>query len=155
MRGRTLSSLSEIITAIRGDRALVSRTEYNDGDYRVVIEHPVKTINYSEREHVFQTDTGPVLLPDLSQARLDRCNRLVECFDLAYSAFNSPDWAEFIVNVPTFVADGVTVNHYSRPRRIEPAVNSLIEVLDEVRIPGYGIVGDRIIRTDGAEVASR
>ncbi len=154
-RGRSLNSLSDIISAVKGDHPIVSRTEYNDGDFRVVIDHPVKTINYSEREHVFQTDTGPILLPDLTSNRLDCISRLIECFDLAYSAFNSRDWAEFIVNAPTPVGDGITVNHYSRTRRIEPAQNVLIELLEEARGKEHDIVVDRKIRTDGAELAGR
>lgn len=155
MRGRVLSSLAEIVNSVRGDRQLISRTEYDDGDYHVILEHPVKTINYSEREHVFQTDTGPVLLPDLSRTRLEQIGRLVECFDLAFSAFNSPNWAEFIVNAPTLVGDGIAVDHYSRPRRIEPVTNSLIEVLEEQRMQPHGAIGDRLIRTDGAEIVAR
>lgn len=126
---RPLDSIAEAVAAIRGDRPLVARTEYDDGDYHVSIEHPVKTINYSQRHNLFQTDTGPILLPDLTPERLGRAERLVECFDLAYSAFNAPGWAEFVVNVPTGVGRGIEVNHYARPRRIEPVRNGLFEVL--------------------------
>lgn len=40
-------------------------------------------------------------------------------FRLAYIAHNAPTWAEFVVNVPAFVAEGVSVNHYSQPVRVE------------------------------------
>lgn len=153
MRGKPLHSLAEIIDAVRGNHHVISRTEYDDGDYRVVIEHPVKTINYSEREHVYQTDTGPILLPDLTSNRLERSHRLVDCFDLAYSAFNSPDWAEFIVNVQTPIGDGKSVNHYSEVRRIEPTRNQLIELLDEVRLQGHAAASDRLARPDAVEAA--
>jgi hypothetical protein len=130
--GQLLDSVESVISATRGDRPIVARTEYDDGDFRVVIDHPVKTMNYSEREEMYQTDTGPILLPDLSAERRERSERLVECFDLAYSAFNVGGWAEFIVNVPTPVGEGVRVNHYSRARRIEPVRNQLIEVMEDV-----------------------
>lgn len=133
--GRLVQSIDDIIASIRSNRQLVARTEYAEGDWQVIIEHPVKTINYSEEDDVFQTDTGPVLLPDLSVDRLKRSERLIECFDLAYAAFNSAGWAEFIVNVPTVIADGIRVNHYSLPRRIEPTRNSLIELTEEVHLP--------------------
>lgn len=150
-RGRMLTTINDTIAAIRGDRPLVARTEYDDGGYHVIIDHPVKTINFSEREHVFQTDTGPILLPDLTPARLQRGERLIDCFDLAYSAFNSAGWAEFIVNVPTPVGGGISVNHYSRPRRIEPVRNALIEVMDELRPQMHRATGEQMIRADGAE----
>jgi hypothetical protein len=148
--GRTLNSIDEIIAAIRGDLPIVARTKYTAGDWQVTLEHPVKTINYSERENVFQTDTGPVLLPDLSLDRLARSNRLVECFDLAYAAFNSAGWAEFIVNVPTPVGAEVSVNHYSKPRRIEPVENVLIEV--QTDSPQRQVGSERAMRVDGAEL---
>ena len=93
--------------------------------YEVVIEHPVKTINTSEREGVYQTDTGPVLLPDLRDARIAGEAALVGCLDLAYSAFNARDWAEFIVMAPTPLTSELSVNHYSLPRRIEHVRNTL------------------------------
>jgi hypothetical protein len=127
--GRRLETIEEIIAGIRGDQPLVSRTEYSQGDYDVVIDHPVKTINYSERESVFQTDTGPILLPDLSPERIQKEEALIGCFDLAYSAFNATDWAEFIVNAPTELSPEISVNHYSQPRRIEGTRNAIIEVL--------------------------
>ena len=76
------------------------------------------------REQVFQTDTGPILLPDFSTDR--EIERFIERFDLAYSAFNNPDWAEFIVNVPTQLYEEISVNHYSQPRRAENTRNSVI-----------------------------
>jgi len=133
--GRALDGIEHIIAAIRGDRPLVAHTEYDDGDYRVVLDYPIKTINYSERERVYQTDTGPILLPNLSPDRLLATERQVECFDLAYAAFNSSGWAEFIVNVPTEIGDGIATDHYSLTRRIEPVRNTVIEVLNEAHVP--------------------
>jgi hypothetical protein len=148
-RGRLLTSIGEIIGSIRGDRPIVARTEYDDGDFHVAIEYPVKTINYSEEDAVFQTDTGPVLLPDLTENRLSKCQRLIDCFDLAFAAFNSKGWTEFIVNTATPVGEGISVNHYSQPHRIEPVENSLVEVLPE--LSPLRVETDRAIRVDGAE----
>ena len=73
---------------------------------------------------VFQTDTGPIIVPDFSPER--EVERLVERFDLAYSAFDAPDWVDFIINVPTPLAEGISVNHYAKPRRIDNVRNSVI-----------------------------
>ncbi len=126
---RQLDSIEQIIAAIRGDNPIVARTAYDEGDYRVVIDQPVKTINYSERENVFQTDTGPIVLPDLRPQRLDAESQLVGCLDLAYSAFNAADWIEFIVNVPVELSADIRVDHYAQPRRIEPVENTLFELV--------------------------
>lgn len=153
VRGRRLTSIDEIIAGIRGHRPIVARTEYDDGDFRVRLDYPVKTINYSERDDVYQTDTGPILLPDLSAERLLRCERLVDCFDLSYSAFNSANWAEFIINVPTPVDGGMSVDHYSKTRRIEAVENCLIEVMDEDGPPQrHALAEERMFQPDGADV---
>jgi hypothetical protein len=124
-RGRELDSTGRIIEAIRSGQPLTAHTEYAEGDYRVALDYPVKTINYSERENVYQTDTGPILLPDLSAGRRASEPALIGCLDLAYAAFNARDWAEFIVLAPTPLAAGLAVNHYSQPRRIDNTVNTL------------------------------
>jgi hypothetical protein len=133
---------------------LVARTQYNDVDWEVTIDHPAKTLNYSEVDGVYQTDTGPILLPDLSDKRLSGGRRLVECFDLAYAAFNAVGWAEFIVNVPTPVGNGINVNHYSKTRRIEPVTNSLVEVTGETQLAGWHVGAERGSRVDGAETGA-
>ncbi len=87
----------------------MARTAFTSGGYRVELEHPIFTINVSERYDFFQTDTGPVLYPDLEKP----FSGLADSLYLVYSAFNGPDWVEFIVQRRTPVAEGVTVSHYS------------------------------------------
>lgn len=113
--GEELTSAREIVDAVLANQLLIARTEWENERYRAMIEHPVKTINANERDWVYQTDTGPVLFPDLE------CEpeSLLTGLELAYSAFNAPDWTEFIVRVPTAVTDDVRVNHYSKPVRID------------------------------------
>jgi hypothetical protein len=124
--GELLSSPDEVIEATFANKRLVARMEYDEGDYHVRIEHPVKTINVNRKYHYFQTDTGPILLPDLSEDRLRTAKRQIEILDLAFEAFNNPSWAEFVINVPTPVAPNVSVNHYSKFRRMEGMNNAII-----------------------------
>ena len=77
---------------------------------------------------IYQTDTGPIVLPDLSPERLARTNRCIEMFDLAFSAFNCSEWAEFVICVPTPVAEQISVDHYSKFRRIDNAENVIIQI---------------------------
>jgi hypothetical protein len=126
VNGRLLKTADEVIEATFANQSLVARLEYDDGDYHVRIDHPVKTINVNPKYHYFQTDTGPILLPDLRPARIKSAERQIEILDLAFEAFNSPDWAEFVINVPTQVAPGVKVNHYSEFRRIDGMKNAII-----------------------------
>ena len=122
--GRILETVGEIIAATIENHPLVARTEFGEEEgYHVVLDYPVKTMNANERDGIYQTDTGPVILPDLSGAQAT----FVERFRLAFVAFNAPDWAEFIVQVPTPIAQGISVNHYSEARRLN-ARNSLIDV---------------------------
>ena len=118
-----MNSAEEIVEATLADVTLNARTTIENDRYRVVIEYPIRTMNANERDGIYQTDTGPVLLPDLSVEP----NVLLENMELAFVAFNSPSWAEFLVRTATSVSDDVDVYHYSRPIRFD-AVNEVIRV---------------------------
>lgn len=120
-----LQNFDDIFEATLTNQILVARSEWQGNGYGVRLEYPVKTFNVTERERVYQTDTGPNILPNLSALRLATSENLAECFDLAYSAFNAPDWIEFVINAPQQVADGVEVDHYQQTRRIDNVRNTL------------------------------
>jgi hypothetical protein len=123
--GRQLETPQQITEATLNDRTLTSRTEWDLSDGRhVMIEYPVKTINVSQRDGYYQVDTGPVLFPDLSIGH----DSFVGNFRLAYIAHNCPTWAEFIVNMPTPLTDGIRVDHYSTSVRLDTR-NHIIEVI--------------------------
>jgi hypothetical protein len=126
--GRVLKMPGEVVESTFKNRPLICRLEYDDGDHNVIIQHPVKTINVNKKHNYFQTDTGPILLPNLSSGRLRKAKRQIELLDLAYVACNSAKWAEFVIDVPTLVTKGVTVNHYSKFRRIDNMKNTMIEI---------------------------
>ena len=107
--GTPLDSTQEIVEAVLANQNLVARTELENDRYHALIEHPVKTINANERDWIYQTDTGPVLFPDLSVEP----DAMLTSLELAYSAFNCPDWIEFIVRRVTPTTSDVSVYHYS------------------------------------------
>lgn len=124
--GEVMDSTERIIAATYAQRPLVARLQYRDAGYRVRIDHPVKTMNVNPRDGVFQTDTGPLLLPDFTRER-DQ-GLLVSAFELAFAAFNRPAFAELVIRRPTPVAGGgaVTANHYEESRRIEAMDNQVL-----------------------------
>ncbi len=107
--GVELKSPSEVVEAVDAGSPLIARTALTSGEWRVELEHPIFTINVSERYDFYQTDTGPVLYPDLANP----FRSLADSLHLAFSAFNTPDWVEFIVQRPTPVGGGISVNHYA------------------------------------------
>ena len=113
--GEILETVDQIIEATLANHPLVARTEIEADRYVAAIDYPVKTMNANEREKIYQTDTGPVLLPDLSREPED----LISGFELAFAAFNSSHWIEFLVRVPTPIAEGISVYHYSHPIRFD------------------------------------
>jgi hypothetical protein len=123
--GRVLETVDAIIEALFAATPVVAQTEYQSGDYHVLLEYPVKTVNFSERERYYQVDTGPILLPDFTTGE----KSLLAACRLAYVAHNKPDWAEFIVCVPTPVSDQIKVHHYSQSVRLEGVKNRLIAVV--------------------------
>ncbi len=120
--GRRLETAKAIVEAVLDNVPLNARTTIENDRFTAVLEYPIKTINANERDWIYQPDTGPVLLPDLSRDPED----MIEGIELAYAAFNTPDWVEFIVRVPTPVADGVNVYHYSKPVRMDSANEVLV-----------------------------
>lgn len=110
-----LESGKSIVEATLENAPLVARTEIENERYLASIEYPVKTMNANERDIVYQTDTGPILWPDLTREPAD----LLTGFDLAFSAFNGPDWVEVLLRVPTEIAPSVSVYHYSKSVRAD------------------------------------
>ena len=94
---------------------IVSQTEIwnDDSGLRALIECPVKTMNTVRLDDIYQVDTGPIAFPDLSTRR----EKLVDLLDLAFVAFNVPDFADFVIEAPTVVdaaQSDLQVHHYSR-----------------------------------------
>lgn len=110
---------------------IVSRTELADETtgLKAIIEAPVKTLNISIEKSMYQVDTGPVALPDLTQ----RFEPRIDCLKLAFVAFNAPHFADFVVEQPTAVIEDdvekCQIHHYSSPFS-KPAKNTLLAVED-------------------------
>ena len=106
---------------------IVSQTEiWNQRTkLRAVIECPVKTLNTNRESNFYQTDTGPIALPDLSKRYL----RYVDGIQLAFVAFNVPDFADFVIENPTPVGEDKTIQvlHYSKLLTF-PAENRLYAI---------------------------
>jgi hypothetical protein len=123
--GQVLQTTEAIVAAVLDNRVLVSQSEFSTPDgVQVMIEYPVKVINASEREMFYQTDTGPVLVPDASA--FDGKND-ISALRQAYMAHNSLGCTELLLNVPTPVGSGISVNHYSRTLSVS-AINRIIAV---------------------------
>ena len=120
--GRALESASEIIERVLANRPLVARTRFENEAYAATLDYPIKTINANERDGIFQTDTGPVLLPDLTVAP----DRLLCALELAFAAFNDSTWIELLARAPTAIEGNARVYHYSQSIRLE-ATNEVIE----------------------------
>jgi hypothetical protein len=113
--GELLDTPEKIIDATLNNDRLMGRIELAQGRYAAVIDFPVKTINASEVDIIYQTDTGPLLFPDFSREPED----MIAGLELAFAALNCPTWVEFIVRVPTPIAEGLSVYHYSKPVRCD------------------------------------
>ena len=125
--GEVLPKDEAVVKATLAGRVVNGRTEIADtpGKRRALIEFPVKTMNVNDINHIYQVDTGPILLPDFEAKK----ERLVECFQLAFVAYNKADEAYFVIQepIPADAArpDGPKVSHYSRVIRMD-SKNSLI-----------------------------
>jgi len=122
--GELLDTPAKIVDATLKNELLMGRIQLEQGRYSAVLDFPVKTMNASERDFIYQTDTGPVLFPDLTREPED----LIAGLELAFAALNCPTWVEFIVRVPTPVAGGLFVYHYSKSVRCD-SKNQIIRLI--------------------------
>ena len=129
--GEPLADAQAICEASLANQAMVAVTTIRHGRYQAAIEFPVKTMNANEREWVYQTDTGPVLYPDLDVSP----EALHEHLDVAFEAHNAPDWAQFIVRRPTVLADGIEVYHYDASIRHDGVENVIYRIPDDPGTP--------------------
>jgi len=121
--GEVLETPKQIVETVLANVPLVARTEIQDSRYVAILEYPVKTMNANERDMIYQTDTGPILLPDLSREPDD----LIAGMRLAFAAFNCSTWIEFIIRTRTPVAEGVEVHHYRETLRLD-CLNQVIRL---------------------------
>ena len=108
---------------------LVSQTELRSEEtgLRAIIECPIKTMNISLDDKLYQVDTGPIVYPDLTK----RYEHPIDSLSLAFVAFNASHFADFVVEQPTPVvkeeAELCQVYHYSKPFSL-PAKNRVLAV---------------------------
>ena len=113
---RLLRSNREIREATHSGVPVVAQTEISNSrtGLRAIIEYPVKTMNIHDGRDLYQVDTGPVAFPDLSR----RYPRQAESLSLAFVAFNTPENADFVIEVPTPASQAgrepTQVHHFSR-----------------------------------------
>lgn len=111
-QGQLLATTEEIVAAVLDNRPLVSRSEFTSEDgSEVLLEYPVKVINVSDREMFYQVDTGPIIVPD--REAFDGVHE-ISTLRLAFIAHNSLGATELLLNVPTPIGQGLSVNHYSK-----------------------------------------
>lgn len=122
--GEVLKDRAEIISTTLNNDKLVARTTIEVEGYEAVIEYPIKTMNVNERDLIYQTDTGPILLPDFGH----QSENAIDGMQLAFAAFNCTSWTEFIIRDRSRVVDGVDVYHYCKPVRMV-AKNEVIRLI--------------------------
>lgn len=122
--GEWLRTPEAIIAATYEGHPLSACTEYETDRYKVTLSYPIKTFNVNERHNVYQTDTGPVLVPDLSREPED----LISGMELAFTAFNCPEWIEILIRTANDVPGGAKVYHYSKSVRMNGVKNTIFRV---------------------------
>jgi hypothetical protein len=122
--GELLAGAREIVDAVLANDVLVGIHRFSTERYTAEIEYPIKTINANERDIVYQTDTGPILIPDLDRDPED----LLVGMELAFTASNAPDWAQFVIRTRTPIADGVEVYHYAKLVRMDGIENEFYRI---------------------------
>ena len=96
---------------------LVAQTEIHNKKtgLRAILEYPIKTMNIDRDNNIYQVDTGPLALPDLTR----REDSALGTVRLAFVAFNQPHFADFVIEQLTPITkddvEVAEVYHYSNP----------------------------------------
>ena len=84
-------------------------------------------MNIQPEKKQYQVDTGPIAFPNLATRSVPS----IDCISLAFLAFNAPDFADFVVEQPTSIAENndgpPQIYHYSNPISM-PAKNRVFAV---------------------------
>ena len=121
-----LDDFAAVVKATKAGHQLVARTELADPGtgLRAVLEYPVKTMNLELSTQVWQTDTGPVAVPDLTK----RYDPAIASVSLGFVAANNRqlDRADFVLEQLMALPNGggAEVLHYCNPFSL-PAKNTL------------------------------
>lgn len=115
-----------IINATHKGLILIGRTEITDEKtgLKTTIEYPVKTMNTNIEKQVYQVDTGPVLYPHIGERKMS----------IAYIAFNTKGFSDFVIEQPTPIKDNVVIPHFSGIIKNVPCTNLLYAVEPQEKI---------------------
>ena len=129
---KELKTFGEIRDVTTTDTPLAAKTEIinKETGLRCLMEYPIKTMNISIDDSIWQVDTGPIAFPDLTK----RFEPPVDSVRLAFAVFNAPHFCDFVIEQPTPVVrdeqEVCKVYHYSNPVSF-PAKNRVLSVSDK------------------------
>lgn len=127
-----LTMFEQIRDVSATDTSLVAQTEISNEEtgLRCVLEYPIKTMNISIDNSIWQVDTGPIAFPDLTK----HFDPPLDSVRLAFAVFNAPHFCDFVIEQPTPVLrdeqEVCRVYHYSNPVSF-PAKNRVLSVSDK------------------------
>ena len=124
IEGKIIDDIDSIINLTLTGINLNALTVIENDHYIFSIQYPIKTMNVNEVDKIMQTDTGPIIFPDLSQ----EFDNSLKHIQLAYVAWNRKDYAEFIVRSEKNINDQVSVFHYCEAHQLQ-VDNSIIAPL--------------------------
>ena len=124
MEGKVIDDIDSIIDHTLSGKNLNALTKIENDRYIFTMQYPIKTMNVNEVERMMQTDTGPILFPDLS----NEFENVLKDIQLAYIAWNRKGYAEFIVRKEKAINEQVSVFHYYDTHKLQ-VENSIIAPL--------------------------
>ena len=120
-QGKILNEIETIIEWTLNGIKLNALSIIENERYLFSIQYPIKTMNVNENNNIIQTDTGPVLFPNLKKD----FNEILKNIELAYIAWNRFNYAEFLVRKEKTINEDINIFHYFEQHKIE-VNNSII-----------------------------
>ena len=112
---------TDVVQATLDLTPIIATTEIQSPDrkFKVIIEYPIKTMNFVKERNRFQVDTGPILFPDFELNSIYDIEKL----QLAFVCYNNREIAEFVSRVPTVTSktkgNQIQTMEYSKINRLD------------------------------------
>ncbi len=112
---------ASVIAATVAGRPLVAQNRLvHASGATALLEFPVKTMNVNTELRCWQVDTGPLIVPAEAAWAGD-----IDGFQVAFAAFRTTAWTEYLARGPLRLADGATTVDHFHEVSVVTAANSL------------------------------
>jgi len=118
-QGKTIpvNTIEEIQSNLHENKPFVAQILFIRAEYKFELLFPVKHINFSTSNKMFQVETGPITFPEENYPNL-----INSCY-FAYVAFNNFNKVNFLFSDIKKLKNGEKIRHFCKPKNVKAEIN--------------------------------